>query len=153
MQPDAAQENATETTQAAENASPDVAPPETDENASTANSDGNADVFPRSYVEELRQESGRYRERAKSAENRCADLERQLFTERVAATGRLADPADLPFDAEHLDDADALNAAIDTLLANKPHFKARRVSGDIGQGSRGDLDAGVNLLEMLRGGR
>ena len=52
------------------------------------------DTFPRSYVEKLRAESARYRERARNAD---AYAER-LHTELVRATGRLADPTDVPFD-------------------------------------------------------
>ncbi|UUO03634.1 hypothetical protein M4D79_12130 [Mycolicibacterium novocastrense] len=101
------------------------------------------ETFPRQYVLGLRSEAARYRERAKTAE-------RRLHTALVAATGRLADPEDMPFDAAHLDDADALNAAIDELLTRKPHLKSRRVSGDVGQGDRGASPATVNLLGMLR---
>lgn len=104
------------------------------------------DTFPRKVVEDLRQENGRYRQRAQQAD---AYAER-LHTELVRATGRLADPADLPFDAEHLDDADALNAAIDTLLDAKPHLATRRPTGDIGQGQRGAASSPFSLLETLK---
>ena len=55
------------------------------------------DTFPRSVVEELRQENGRWRHRTQKSEKR-------LHTELVRATGRLADPTDLAFDDAHLDD-------------------------------------------------
>ena len=55
----------------------------------------------------------------------------------MKATGRLADPTDLEFDEDHLDDPDALAAAIDDLLARKPHLASRKPVGDIGQGQRG----------------
>src|SRR4249919_3487527 len=71
------------------------------------------ETFPRSYVEELRAENQRYRERGKRAD----ELARRLHTALVAATGRLADPSDLPFDEAHLADPDALAAAVDDLLA------------------------------------
>lgn len=103
------------------------------------------DVFPRSYVEELRQENGKHRQRAQKAEER-------LHTELVRATGRLADPTDLPFDDTHLEDAAALTLAIDELLARKPHLAARRPVGDIGQGATPAAGA-VDLAAILRGGR
>lgn len=74
-----------------------------------------------------------------------------MHTALVAATGRMADATDLPFDAAHLDDEDAMNAAIDELLAKKPHLAARRPFGDIGQGNRGAAsEAAVNLADILR---
>ena len=71
------------------------------------------ETFPREVVEKLRQENGRYRQRAQQADT----LARRLHLELVRATGRLADPSDLEFDEEHLDDPDALVAAVDELLA------------------------------------
>ncbi|MGX9296124.1 hypothetical protein [Tsukamurella paurometabola] len=110
-----------------------------------------SDMFPRSYVEQLRQENGKYRQDARDAAARADDLAQRLHTAMVTATGKLADPTDLPFDATHLEDDGArLTQAIDDLLARKPHLGARRVGGDIGQGSRNG-SGGVNLLGMLRG--
>lgn len=110
--------------------------------------DEEPDTFPRSYVEELRQENGRYRQRAQRADELAQRLHRAL----VEATGRLADPTDLPFDEDHLDDAGTLTTAIDELLARKPHLAARTVTGDIGQGVvNGKSD--VDLMGLLRGGR
>jgi hypothetical protein len=43
-----------------------------------------------------------------------------------ALAGQLADPTDLEFDEDHLDDPDALAAAVDDLLARKPHLASRR---------------------------
>lgn len=96
-----------------------------------------ADTFPREVVEKLRREAAGYRDRAKQAETRTDELARALFTARVAATGKLADPTDLPYTTELLDDTDALTSAVDDLIAAKPHLKARRVSGHAGQGARG----------------
>ncbi|AYJ07465.1 hypothetical protein DBO90_01975 [Mycobacterium avium] len=115
--------------------------------------DGSNDVFPRTYVEDLRKESAGYRDKAKQAEERADALAKRLHQELVTATGRLENPADLAFDAEHLDDADKLSAAIDALLADRPYFAKRKVSGDAGQGPRGGAPAEVDLLGMLRGGR
>lgn len=104
-----------------------------------------SDTFPREYVERLRQESGRYRQRAQRADA----LAHRLHVELVKATGRLADPTDLPFDESHLDDPDALAAAVETLLTAKPHLASRRPSGEIGQGPATSA-ATVDLAALLR---
>ena len=104
------------------------------------------DTFPRSYVEKLRAESARYRERARNAD---AYAER-LHTELVRATGRLADPTDLKFNEDHLDDPDALAAAVDDLLARKPHLASRRPTGEIGQGASPPAASSVDLAALLR---
>ncbi len=67
----------------------------------------------------------------------------------MTATGRLADPSDLPYDEAHLDDETALTAAIDGLLLRKPHLASRRPVGDIGQGATAASDT-VNLAGILR---
>ena len=109
--------------------------------------DSDATTFSRTYVEKLRRESAGYRERAQRADTLAA----RLHTALVEATGRLADPTDLPFDAAHLDDADALAGAIDELLTAKPHLTSRRPFGDVGQGNRGpSTEPPVNLADMLR---
>lgn len=121
--------------------------------------DGNADesagdTFPRAYVEDLRKESAGYRDKAKQADERADALAKRLHRELVAATGRLENPDDLVFDVEHLDDADKLSAAIDALLADRPYFAKRKVSGDAGQGPRGAADSvPQSFAELLRGGR
>ena len=104
------------------------------------------DTFPRQVVEDLRQENGRYRQRAQRAD----DLAKRLHTELVRATGRLADPTDLAFDEAHLEEGDSLSLAIDELLERKPHLATRRPSGDIGQGHRGGSSEPVSLLQMLK---
>ena len=113
---------------------------------SDSESESEPDTFDRAYVEKLRQENGKYRQRAQRAD----DLAHRLHTALVEQTGKLADASDLPFDEKHLDDADSLTAAIDELLTAKPHLAARRVAGDIGQGATKPSD-GVNLLNILRG--
>lgn len=134
---------------------------ETTEEASTEQADADAatdeapdaepDVFDRPYVEKIRRESAGYRDRAKTAEARVDELSRALFTARVAATGKLADPTDLAFDAEALDDADKLAAAVDALTEAKPHLKSRRPVGDVGQGVKGDTAPAFSLLDRLKG--
>lgn len=105
------------------------------------------EVFPAKVVRDLRKENARYRERAQKADQ----LAQRLHTALVAGTGKLADPTDLEFDEAHLEDPDALAAAVDDLLARKPHLRARRVAGDVGQGNRGKTGNGPDLLEAMRG--
>ncbi|OBF39231.1 hypothetical protein A5724_08820 [Mycobacterium sp. ACS1612] len=126
-------------------AAAEVDPPE------TVNTDEeNADTFSRSYVEKLRDENAKLRVRGQRAD----ELAHRLHTELVRATGRLADPADLEFDptrdADLLDDPEALNAAIEELLQQKPHLRSRKPIGDIGQGVRGTAKEPVNLLGILK---
>lgn len=103
------------------------------------------DTFDRAYVEKLRQENGKYRQRAQRAD----DLAHRLHRALVEATGRLADPTDLPFDEDHLSDTESLTSAIDELLTAKPHLAARRVTGDVGQGASSTAGS-VDLLGLLR---
>lgn len=104
-----------------------------------------AETFPRPYVERLRAENAEQRTRARQAD----ELARRLHTELVRAGGRLADPTDLDFDEAHLEDVDVLEAAIDELLARKPHLASRRPVGDVGQGAHAGEPA-VDLAGILR---
>lgn len=103
------------------------------------------DTFPRSVVEKLRKENAGYREKARRAE----DYAKELFYARVAATGRLADADDLPFDEALLEDHDALTAAVEELVARKPHLTSRKPRGDVGQGV-GSTSSTVDLAGLLR---
>jgi hypothetical protein len=119
---------------------------ETPSGDETPESPPEGDTFPREYVERLRKENAGYRDKAKRAD----DLAERLHLARVIATGRLADPTDLPYDESLIDDDDAaLSAAIDGLLERKPHLASRRVVGDIGQGA-GEPTTDVDLGGMLR---
>ena len=135
-------EEITELTEAPDEVSETPTPDELDESSSDATEQ---DTFPRSYVEELRRENGKYRQRAQKADQyaQC------LHTELVRVTGRLADPTDLPFDEAHLDDPDALSAAVDDLLARKPHLASRRPTGEIGQCASAPTTT-VDLASLLR---
>lgn len=102
------------------------------------------DTFPRAYVEDLRKESAGYRTQVR-------ELQERLHRMSVEQTGSLADPADLPFDAAHLESPEALQAAIAALLEAKPHLKARRFAPDAAaQGAMGQASGGVDLLGILR---
>ncbi|CAN5675894.1 hypothetical protein BH10ACT9_BH10ACT9_28430 [soil metagenome] len=132
--------NATESTQTDETVTTNT---DTAENGSDA-PDGNVDTFTREYVEGLRKESAGYRDRSNA-------LGKRLHRELVTATARLENPDDLPFDAEHLDDADKLTAALDALLTERPYFAKRVVTGDAGQGNRGGSASGpTSFADLLR---
>lgn len=107
--------------------------------------DEEQDTFPRDYVEKLRDENAKYRQRAQRAD----DLAHRLHNALTAATGRLADASDLPFDESHLDDPEALQRAIQELLEKKPHLGSRKPVGNIGQGVSSSTDA-VDLAAMMR---
>lgn len=124
--------------------------PETEETVETTETETEQpDTFPREYVEQLRRESAEHRTSAREAREALEPVQTRLHTALVAATGRLADASDLPFDAAHLDDEAALSGAIDALLEAKPHLASRRVSGDVGQGVVGS-ESGADLGGMLR---
>ena len=127
---------------------PDTGTPDENDDTAGAEVDDNAetDSFPRRYVEQLRTENAKYRDRAKRADT----LAQALYVARVAALGRLADPTDLPYDEDLLDAADALTAAVDALLARKPHLASRRPTGSIGQGEATVSGDGVDLAAILR---
>jgi len=105
-----------------------------------------AETFPREYVEKLRKGAGDARVKAKRAD----DLAHRLHVTLVAQTGRLADPEDLPFADDHLDDPAKLQSAVDDLLARKPHLASRRPRGDVGQGQMSDAHGTVDLAALLR---
>lgn len=147
-------ETATEVTPETENEVSDDHAPGTDvehqgDNGQSSDSDEADDdaTFPRPYVEKLRSENAKYRERAKSSDV----LAQRLHTELVRATGKLADPSDMPFDEAHLADHELLAAAVDDLLDKKPHLASRRPVGDIGQGQRGAAGDTPGLLSILKG--
>lgn len=144
-------EQTTEQTELESDETTDTQPSSDDESddandADSENDDGTT-TFSRTYVEKLRRENAGYRERA----NQADELARRLHTALVTATGRMADPTDLPFNTTHLDDETALTDAIEELLAKKPHLASRRPFGDVGQGNRGKAgEPAVNLADMLR---
>lgn len=107
--------------------------------------DEDQDTFPRSYVEKLRDENAKYRQRAQ----RSDELAQRLHTALVSGTGRLQDPTDLDFHEDHLNDEASLEAAIDELLERKPHLASRKIQGDIGQGAT-TTNQSVDLAGLLR---
>ncbi|OBB01712.1 hypothetical protein A5668_23270 [Mycolicibacterium fortuitum] len=125
---------------------PNASPAEPEPVLAEDTSDPEPETFPRDYVEKLRNENAKYRQRAGEADS----LSKRLHTELVRATGRLADPTDLPFDPDHLADADKMAADIEDLLTRKPHLATRRPVGEIGQGAK-PSGGTVDLAAILRG--
>lgn len=111
-----------------------------------ADATGEPETFPREYVEKLRKENAGYRDKAKKTD----DYAHQLHAALVKETGRLADPTDLPFKEETLHDPVKLAAAIDDLLATKPHLANRKPMGDIGQGIMSEASETISLAGLLR---
>lgn len=109
-----------------------------------------ADTFPRAYVTELRQEAAGYRKRAEAAEGRAADLAQSLHTALVQLDGRLADAGDLEVDPDTPLTLEAVSERVTDLLERKPRLSSRALSGDIGQGARGDATGPVDLIGMFR---
>lgn len=125
---------------------------EADESVSEEEGDPNeteeGETFPRKYVEELRAESAKYRVEAKKAEEYGQRLQHSL----VAQDGRLADPADLPYDSALLDDPEALDAAITEFIEKYPNMRSVRAGGNIGQGNVGvDKPQETDLISIIRG--
>ena len=141
---DQVQETSQEAQEAPETTGPTTTTPEASE-AAEEHTEPQEDVFPRHVVAKLRDENARYRQRA----SRADDLARRLHTALVTATGKLHDPEDLPYDEDHLDDPEALAAAVDDLLARKPHLASRKPVGNIGQGASGSTST-VDLAGLLR---
>lgn len=142
--------NSTEPVESTENNYEDMPNQETQpvtepETEPVIESDNDADVFPRDYVEKLRDENAKYRQRAQRAD----DLAHRLHTALVEATGRVQDASDVPFDDSHIDSPEALTAAIDELLTAKPHLAARRLTGNIGQGAS-EAGTTVDLAALMR---
>lgn len=119
---------------------------EAPENGTGGDSEGDPETFPRSYVEKLRGEAAAARVKAQKAD----ELAGALWEARVASLGRLADPTDLPMptDADPLD-GDAVSAAVDELLARKPHLASRVPRGDAGGGVVQEPEA-FSLGAMIR---
>jgi len=128
---------------------PDVDEPEPDPAADEPEPDPAAETFPRNYVDKLRRQNAEHRKRATAAAEETDRLARALFTERVAALGLLADPTDLAYDADVLDSPDALQAATEALLADRPHLRTRRITQRVGQGIPPAADT-VSLAAILR---
>ncbi|GAB2934162.1 hypothetical protein GCM10027047_33230 [Rhodococcus aerolatus] len=131
----------------------DTTTPETSESPAEDNSGGSnePETFSADYVKELRDEAAANRVAAK----RAATLETALRDAVISNVAKsiLADPTDLAWsddlaDDDGMPDPDAIRQAATALAARKPHLG--RVSGDAGQGFRGDDSGSVSLLELLK---
>lgn len=131
---------------AAENSTPDQG---------GENDDVSRETFPAAYVKQLRKSEANYRTRAGEVdqlEEKNTALATRLHSALVARDGRLSNPADLPFNADHLDDEQALTAAITELIQSRPGLKARSAGGDIGNGNRGTANTKpASLIDMIKG--
>lgn len=125
--------------------------PEAEEGTDTTEDEpANGDTFSRAYVEKLRRQAEGLRSRAQDAEARAEDLSQRLHTALVAATGRLQDAGDLAYSPEHLESDETLTASIDALLSERPHLKARRITGDAGLGVKGTDAPQSDFLSLAR---
>lgn len=79
------------------------------------------------------------------------ELKGQILALLVEKDGRLADPADLPFEPEYLKDPEALYQAITDLITRKPGLKARGARGDVGagQGNKG-APKPIDLIDIIK---
>lgn len=106
---------------------------------------GEAPTYPAEYVKELRAEAAEHRTKAKA-------LQLALVSAWATVDGRLVDPSDLPVASVQPDDdgnytRQAVTAAIDALLASKPHLGAARPA-PLPQGARPEAEQ-VSLLGLL----
>ena len=76
--------------------------------------------------------------------------QKKLHSALVALDGRLANPEDLPFNADHLESDEALETAITAFLESHPTLKKNYIAGDVGQGTRGSDKKPVDLIELMR---
>jgi hypothetical protein len=111
-----------------------------------------SETFDRPYVERLRTEAAEGRVKGKRADALAA----ALVSAYAAQSGRLADPSDLAFSDDLLDDDGLVDtakveAAVEALLVAKPHLASRTPLGDVGQGARPESDE-VSLAGLLRAG-
>ena len=85
------------------------------------------------------------------AEQRAETYAKRLHEALVRLDGRLADPKDLDFSLDHLDNPDALDEAIGDLIKRKPGLRARQLSGDVGAGARGnEKQAKPDLMQLMK---
>lgn len=119
----------------------------------TPSDDDGATTFDREYVQRLRSESAGHRTRAKEAEDAVDELRRELWGYQVAATGLLADPDDLPYDAEAAGDPEAVKAAAEALIERKPHMRRTGTGGPLPDAAgKAPGTGGVSWSSLLRDG-
>lgn len=114
----------------------------------TDETDSESDENSTSALSKVRREAAGYRTQLRDTEKKLEAIRGELFHAKVSASGRLADPTDMPVNVELLEDPDALEEAITELLEAKPHLKARKF-GSIGQEDK-RKSQGVSLGSILR---
>jgi hypothetical protein len=124
--------------------------PETNEENHETETDGDTIVYAKSDLAKLRRSQDAYRQRAKTAEGRVADLVQQRHEALVRLDGRLQDSTDLPFDPDAVLEPDQITETITEMITAKPHLKSRKPTGDIGQGVRGTADEPFNLIGAIK---
>jgi hypothetical protein len=111
------------------------------------------ETFDRAYIQRLRDEAASHRVKAKRADA----LAERLVTAMAAGTNRLADPTDLAYSDDLLDedgypDEGKVAEAIEQLIAKRPHLASRRPrDSDVGQGTQAEVDT-LSLAALLRAG-
>lgn len=143
-------ETPTPTPEAAADVDTDTAEATTETAETVAEATETDRVYDHTYVTRLRAEAAEARVKAKRADA----LAVQAVSALAAADGRLVDPDDLAFTEDLLTedgtvDADKVAAAIDALIARKPHLAARRPTTPIPQGAQPEPES-VSLAAMLR---
>lgn len=126
----------------------EVTTPEGDSEPAESDTDGEQES---EALAKARREAKNLRDRAKTAETRVDELSRLVFALKVAALDKLADASDFEYDADLVDDDEALAAAVDELIARRPHYaKPRKPNGSIGQGQHGNNAGPQDFSSLLR---
>lgn len=133
-----------------EQADPDVITSETDSGPAEDDTERQHESDSEA-LDKARREAKNLRDRAKTAEARVDELSRTVFALKVTALDKLADPGDFDYDADLIDDDEALAAAVDELISRRPHYaKPRKPNGSVGQGQRGNNTGPQNFSSLLR---
>jgi len=121
-----------------------------DDSAAPEGTEDTDEAISLDAARKLRSEAKTLRDRAKTAEATADNLARRLHLALVEADGRLVNATELPYRPEHLEDPQTLTVAIDALLEDRPYLKARKLSGDIGQGRHGETVAPKDFSALFR---
>lgn len=82
------------------------------------------------------------------------DYATRLHEALVKLDGRLADPTDLAYSDEHLENPQALTEAITELIHRKPGLRSKQYTNDVGAGQRGAKPSTkLDLVDIIRNSR
>lgn len=123
-------------------------PQDDDDDDGDPDDDPDSDETGGDGLARARKQAAKYRRQLRDTETERDELRESLWHARVDSLGLLADPTDLPLDADLLDDPDGIRQAVDDLLARKPHLRSRRIRERAGQGE-GSTSTGVSLSALL----